>query len=212
MRSMAKVADIIILNFLFMLCCIPVITIGPAITALYSVTMKLVRDEEGSVIKEFFSAFRLNLKQGIAIHLIFLVITFVLFVDIWFVLYSVEDHGAMTYILFAVAAFLAVMAALTLLYVYPVLAKFDNPIGKTLQIALTLAIRHWPTTCILAVLTAIPIVAALIPNEAVISFLFLMLICGFSALAFAQSFFLRKVFDRYIPEPNYENTTDEVHT
>ena len=105
MRSMAKVADIIILNFLFMLCCIPVITIGPAITALYSVTMKLVRDEEGGIVKEFFSSFRLNLKQGIVIHILFLVIAFVLFVDIWFVLFSVTDHGAMTYILFAVSAF-----------------------------------------------------------------------------------------------------------
>ncbi len=211
MRSMAKVADIIILNFLFMLCCIPVITIGPALTALYSVTMKLVRDEESGIVKEFFSSFRLNLKQGILIHIMFLVITFVLFVDIWFVLYSVEDHGAMTYILFAVAAFAAVMAAMTLLYVYPVLAKFDNSTGKTLQIALSLAIRHLPTTCILAVITAIPVAAVMIPNEAIISALFLMLICGFSALAFAQSFFLRKVFDRYIPQPNHENAMDEVH-
>lgn len=211
MRSMAKVADIIILNFLFMLCCIPIVTIGPALTALYSVTMKLVRDEEGGVVKEFFSSFRLNLKQGILIHLMFLVVTFVLFVDIWFVLYSVQDHGTMTYVLFAVSAFVAVMAAMTLLYVYPVLAKFDNPTGRTVQIAFTLAIRHLPTTCILAVFTAIPIAAVMIPNEAIISFLFLMFICGFSAVAFAQAFFLRKVFDRYIPQEDNENSTNEVH-
>ena len=117
----------------------------------------------------------------------------------------------MTYVLFAVSAFVAVMAAMTLLYVYPVLAKFDNPTGRTVQIAFTLAIRHLPTTCILAVFTAIPIAAVMIPNEAIISFLFLMFICGFSAVAFAQAFFLRKVFDRYIPQEDNENSTNEVH-
>lgn len=212
MQSMAKVADLIILNFLFLLCCIPIITIGPAITALYCVTMKLIRDEEGGVVKEFFRSFRLNLRQGIVIHIFFLALAFVLFVDIWFVLYSVSDHGAMTYVLFGASALLVVLGAMTLLFVYPVLAKFENTIGKTIQVAFTLSIRHWPTTLVLAALTAIPIAVMMIPNEAVIGFLYLMVIFGFSALAMAQSFFLRKVFDKYVPQEQSEKSLDEVHT
>ncbi len=212
MRSMSKVADVIILNILFIVCSIPIITIGPSLTALHCVTMKLVRDEEGSVVKEFFRSFRLNFRQATVIHLLFLAATVILFIDIWFVLYSKTSHGAMAYILFAIAAFLAVIATMTLLYVYPVLAKFDNPTKRTLIVAFTLSIRHWPTTVILAIIAAIPIVAMTIPNEIVISFMFLMLIFGFSAVAMAQAFFLRKVFDQYIPVEQNDNISGEVHT
>lgn len=210
MRSMSKVADIIILNLLFIVCCIPIVTIGPALTALYCVTMKLVRDEEGGIVKEFFRSFRLNFRQGLVIHLLFLAAAAILFIDIYFVLYSKTSHGIMAYILFAVSAFLAVMGTMTLLYVYPVLAKFDNPTRKTLMVAFTLSIRHWPTTLILAIITAIPIAVMMIPNEAVISFLYLMLIFGFAAVAMAQAFFLRKVFDNYIPAEQNEEETSEV--
>ena len=173
MRSMSKVADIIILNFLFMICSIPIITIGPALTALHCVTMKLVRDEEGGVMKDFFQSFRLNFRQALSIHLLLMAVTAILFVDIYFVLYSKNDLGAMAYILFAVAAFLGVVGAMTLLYVYPVLAKFDNPTGRTMVLAFTLAIRHLPTTIVLAITVAIPILAMTIPHESVIAFIYL---------------------------------------
>lgn len=212
MRSMSKVADVVILNFLFIICSIPIVTIGPALTALHCVTMKLVRDEEGSVFKEFFQSFRLNFRQAFAIHMLFLAVAAVLFIDIYFVLYSKNDLGAMAYILFGVAAFLGVMGAMTLLYVYPVLAKFDNPTRRTLMVAFTLSIRHLPTTIALAIITAIPIVAMMIPNEIVISFMFVMLLFGFSGVAMAQASFLRKVFDRYIPAEQNENENSEVHT
>lgn len=210
MRGMAKVADLIILNFFFMLCCIPIVTIGPALSALHYVAMKLVRNEEGGIVKDFFHSFKMNLRQGIVIHILFLAVACVLVVDIWFALYSVSDHGAMTYILFAGAAFLAVITVMTLLYVYPVLAKFDNTVKETLKISLVLAVRHWPTTLVLAVLTAFPVWFMTVPNEAVIGFLFLMLILGFAALALAQAFFLRKVFDKYIPEQQPDESREEV--
>lgn len=211
MRSMSKVADIIILNILFMVCSIPVVTIGPALTALHCVTMKLVRDEEGGIIKDFFQSFRLNFRQALTIHLIMLAVAAVLFIDIYFVLYSKNDLGAMAYILFGVAAFLGVIGVLTLLYVYPVLAKFDNPTGRTMVLAFTLAIRHLPTTIVLAIITAIPILAMMIPHESVIAFIYLMLIFGFSAVAMAQASFLRKVFDQYIPAEQNNNLSSEVH-
>lgn len=212
MRSLSKVADLVILNLLFLVCCLPIVTIGPALTALYCVTMKLVRDEEGSIVKDFFQSFRLNFRQGVGIHLLLLLATAILAADLWFVLYSKVDHGAMGYILFGVAAFLGVITVMTLLYVYPVLAKFDNTIGKTLIVALTLAIRHLPTTLILAIIVAIPVGIMMIPNEAVISLIPVMLMFGFSAMAMAQAFFLRKVFDRYIPAEEDENVSSEVHT
>lgn len=206
MRSLAKIGDLIILNLLFILCCLPLITIGPAVTALFSVMLKLIRDEEGSVTKDFFRAFRLNFKQSLLIHLLFLLVSFVLAVDIWFVFYAVADHGVMTYILLAVSGVLAIVTAMTMLYVYPVLARFDNSTRNTIQAAFILSFRHWPTTVVLAVLVALPVVIMLIPNEAVVGFAYLMIIIGFSAFAMAQSILLRRVLDQYVPQSDNQST------
>lgn len=48
---MGKVADLIILNLLCILCCLPIVTIGPSLTALHYVTMKMVRNEESYIVK-----------------------------------------------------------------------------------------------------------------------------------------------------------------
>lgn len=209
MRGMSKVADLIILNFLFLICSIPIITIGPTLTALYCVTMKLVRNEEEGIAKAFFRSFRLNLRQGILINLLFFVIICVLVADFWFTLYPAVDHGIITPVLFVCAALLAVIAVMTLLYVYPVLAKFDNSVKETLKISFVLSVRHWPNTLAIAALAAFPIWFMTVPNEAVVGFLFLMLILGFAAITLAQSFFLRKVFDKYVPDQQPDNTVGE---
>ncbi|MFQ9510793.1 MAG: DUF624 domain-containing protein, partial [Lachnospiraceae bacterium] len=46
-RFIGKLVDVALLNLLWIICCIPIVTIGPATTAMYYVTLKLVRDEEG---------------------------------------------------------------------------------------------------------------------------------------------------------------------
>ena len=69
---MGKVADLMILNVLCIICCIPIVTAGPAITAMFYVTLKMVRNEESYIVKGFFKSFKENLKQGILINLIML--------------------------------------------------------------------------------------------------------------------------------------------
>ena len=60
MNALNKLADLIILNFLTMICCIPIFTIGASATALHYVALKIVRDEETYIIKGFFKSFRQN--------------------------------------------------------------------------------------------------------------------------------------------------------
>ena len=73
-RFIGKLGDLIILNILWMITSIPIVTIGASITALYYVTLKLVRDEDGYTIKSFFKSFKENFKQSTIIWLIMLVI------------------------------------------------------------------------------------------------------------------------------------------
>ena len=69
---MGRVADLILLNILCILCCIPIVTAGASITALYYVTLKMARDEESYIIRSFFCSFKQNFKQSTLIWILML--------------------------------------------------------------------------------------------------------------------------------------------
>ncbi|MBO5999901.1 MAG: YesL family protein, partial [Lachnospiraceae bacterium] len=60
MKVLSRVADLLILNLLTVVCCIPVITAGAAFSAMYYVLLKMVRGEEGYIVKQYFKAFKEN--------------------------------------------------------------------------------------------------------------------------------------------------------
>ena len=70
-RFLSATADLIVLNLLFIFCSLPILTIGPALTAMHYVTLRMVRNEESHIVKDFFRSFRQNISQGIIIHIIF---------------------------------------------------------------------------------------------------------------------------------------------
>ena len=82
---MGRLADLVILNLLCIVCCIPIVTAGASITAMYYVTLKMVRNEEAYIIRGFFHSFKQNLKQSLIIHLIMLFAGIMLAADIYIV-------------------------------------------------------------------------------------------------------------------------------
>ena len=200
---MGKVADLMILNFLCIICCIPIITIGPAITAMYYTTMKMVKNEETYIVRGFFHSFRQNLKQGIIIHLIMLVLGLVLIFDLYFSR-SMQGEGSF----YKVLAYIFMVFT----YIYPVLAKFYNTIKHTFKNALLMSIRHLPYTLLMLAITIVPWIIGIFVNGAlsmVVLFYFLM---GFSVVCYLHSIFFVKIFDKYIPqeEEGEENEEKEI--
>ncbi|HIS26254.1 MAG TPA: YesL family protein [Candidatus Pullilachnospira intestinigallinarum] len=195
---MGRVADLMILNILCIICCIPVITIGPAITAMFYVTLKMVRNEESYVIRGFFHSFKQNFRQGVIIHLILLVVGAILLFDLYFTrqmagenrLYMVLGYVFMV----AIALYLMIFT-----YIYPMLAKFYNSVKNTFRNALLVSIRHLPYTILMLVITAVPVLLMFfVPQTAAYVLLFYILL-GFSTIAYINSRFFAKIFDRYIP-------------
>ena len=72
MQFITKVVYSVYLNILWFICCIPIVTAGASTTALFYVTLKMVRNEEGNITKAFFSSFKSNFKQSTIIWLILL--------------------------------------------------------------------------------------------------------------------------------------------
>ena len=145
---MGKVADLIILNLICVLCCLPIVTIGPSLTALHYVTMKMVRNEESYIVKNFFKSFKENFKQATIINLIMLVVGIMLFLDINIVK---RMSGKLYSGLFVVFIAFLLLYMLVFLYIYPVLAKFYNTIKHTFINAFLMSIRHLPYTFVMLV-------------------------------------------------------------
>lgn len=195
---MSKVADLCILNIICVVCCIPVITAGASITAMYYVTLKMVRNEEAYILRSFFKSFKQNFKQATIINLIMLLIGVVLYVDLNVSKAMQGGAGQIFQVIFM--AFVLIYFIL-FLYVYPVLARFYNTIKNTIKNALFMAIRHFPYTVVMVIIAVCPLLLLLVKSYQIQSTLFvLFLLMGFALIAYCNSYFLAKIFDIYMPK------------
>lgn len=199
-RFIGKLGDLILLNILWIICCIPVVTIGAATTAVYYVTLKLARNEEDSTIKSFFRSFRDNFKQATMIWLVLLAFGIILGFDFWF-FYSgrISMGGTVRNILTAVFAGFLMIYLFVLTYVFPLQARFYNPVKRTLFNAFFMSIRHLFQTIGIVAMDILIVVGSYLslfylPQVSMLLFLF-----GMPLIAFANSYFFTAIFKRYTP-------------
>jgi len=203
LQMLGLLGDLMLLNVLWIVCCLPVVTIGPATTALYYTTLKLVRKEESYLTRMFFRSFRQNLKQGIQMTLFLLLFCVILYLDSRIAGNTAISYGKILSILFLVLTCLLVMTAS---YAFPLLAQFENTVKGTLKNALFMSVWHLPYTLVILVLNSLPVLLFyLLPTWFLMS-LILWLIIGIAGVAYLNSRLFVKIFDHYIPE------TDECFT
>ncbi|MDO5134404.1 MAG: DUF624 domain-containing protein [Eubacteriales bacterium] len=206
---MGKVADLMILNLLCLVCCIPVVTIGASLTALFYVTLKMARNEESYIVRSFFRSFKENLKQSLVINLIMLVTGLLLYLDL---MISRGVEGTFGTVLMFVFTVILVIYLMLFMYIYPVLAKFYNSIKNTFTNAFLMSIRHLPYTLLMILVTAAPFLVFFIPSAQLQSFaLMFIVLLGCATVAYVNSHFFVKIFDNYIPKEDeeQEKLTDE---
>lgn len=205
---MGRVADLFILNALCLICCIPIVTAGASITAMFYVSLKMVRNEESYIVKSFFKSFKENFKQATIIHLILLASAVVLFIDMNII--SNMD-GTVSNVLQVVFMAFALLIAMIFLYIYPILAKFYNSIKNTFSNAFLMAIRHLPYTILMLIISVCPVAVFFIPNAQIMSTaLMLLILIGPAAVAYINSTFFVKIFDNYIPKEEEASEEDAL--
>ncbi len=146
MRSLSAIADLIILNFLTLLCSLPIVTAGAAITALYSVSIRLVRREESSLMNDFFHSFRSNFKNATLLFIILLLCAGVLYFD------YLAAKVYIPILCYAVAA-IGILVIAVALYLFALLARYENTLAATAKNALLLAVGYFPKTLAMTVFT-----------------------------------------------------------
>lgn len=154
MNFLNKVADIMILNVMFMIFSIPVFTIGASFSAAYYMGFKMVKNEETYIMKGFWKAFKENFKQATAMWLIVLVILCVLMVDYRIIAYSGIEFAQWIQIAMVTVTVVLLMG---LVFVFPLQARFVNPIKNTIKNAFLMALSHLPTAFVLVVIYALPL-------------------------------------------------------
>lgn len=198
MRFLTKIADLMVLNILFCITSIPLITIGASWTALYSVTLKMVRDEEGSVSRSYFRSFRQNFRQATMLWLGVLVVLALLVLDIR-VLNGMAG-GTAPGLLRVGVEILALLGIMVLQYLFPSLARFEASLADTLKNACMMALAHLPKTALMTAATVGAVWITLINNTTIAVGLMVWPLIGFSLMAFGNSGILRKIFDNYVPK------------
>jgi len=148
-RFMGKLFDVVALNLVFIIVCIPLVTIGPAISALYYASVKSIRRDRSYPIKEFFKAFKRDFKQSFIVGLILVLASVIIYVDIRFVVdYIKNDFTAMRYVYLVIGLVISFISV----YIFPLISRFSLKISGLFRLSFYLAIRHLLTTIVSIIL------------------------------------------------------------
>ena len=135
----------------------------------------------------------------------------VLFIDLRI---ARAGSGAMYKGLFSLFIAFALIYAMILLYIYPILAKFFNSVKNTFVNAFLMSVRHLPLTLLMLVISASPLLLmwlfAYVSYAQFTSILIMLFILmGFSTLAYWKSKIFVKIFDNYIPKDENDENDEE---
>lgn len=188
---------LIALNLLWMITCIPVITIGASTTALFYCTLKLHKDKDISAWKFFWKSFRSNFLQSTAIWVLILVAAALLWMErIAIGTMPQSMKQIFTYVLAAAGLFLLLVT----LYIFPTIAAFENKLSKLISHTLYFIFRQPGYAVAVTAITCLPMYFTLVDAELFPIYLFVWLLCGFSLTAYADSWFLWRLFRPFFKE------------
>jgi len=143
---LSRVADLVWLNILTLICCIPVVTAGAAITALHYVTVKMVRNEEGYLTKSYFKSFKQNFLQATGMWLLFVLIAVVAVADFYFI--SMMDSGVAMVLRTGLCAVIFFFFCGGV-YWFALLSKFENTVINTIKNSCLVGVLNFPRTLLI---------------------------------------------------------------
>ena len=190
------ISNIAILNFLCIVGCIPIITAGASITATYSVGMKLVKNEEGYIIKDYIKSFKENFKTSTSIWLFMIVVIGVVVFD--FYIASIVANEMISNIFKFIFMVIAIIVLFMMTYVFAIVAKFENSNKNTLINSILMSVENLPFTAVMVFFNMTPIMSMMIFANSFAYIIFFYVVIGFGMTTCMNSILLNRVFTRYI--------------
>lgn len=142
---MTKFGELVLLSLVFLVSCLGVVTIGPAMSSLYYAVIKSIRRDRGSPLREYFSSFKRTLPKGVVLTLIWLVAGFALYSGYTASVSASEDAKVLT----TVYVFAIALSVVSGVYIFPVLSRFEMKILKMIELAFVMGIRFFYFTVLI---------------------------------------------------------------
>lgn len=194
MRFLSRMADVMILNILVLITCIPIITIGASLTAMHYVLIKMIRDEETYIVRMYFRSFKENFLQATVLWII-IAIMGAIFAGDYYVFVRSGHEFSLAFMIAVLSVF--VLFLMTVMYVFPLQSRFYNTVGKTLKNSFLVMILNFPKSILMLLLYLLPLVLLLVSPYATP----FMILFGVSGPGLGAAYLYRKVFARFEPEP-----------
>ena len=202
-RFLTTLADFVVLNIVFLLSCVPIFTIGTSLTALYHVTMQEARTEHGYILRNYFTSWKQNFKQSTAIWTIYFVLGAILLFNLsfWYALKSTAGNIVLAVLLIATAVYVV-----SFMYLFPLQARFANPIRQTIKNSVFIALQNLRMTLLLLLINGLFAALCRFVPQALIFMIFL----GFAFIAYCNSFLFVKVFTLYEAKESSSDGDDSL--
>ncbi|MEK4906571.1 YesL family protein [Niallia sp. FSL M8-0099] len=193
-RKLARMVDIFLLNLIFILFSLPVVTIGASLTALYTVSFKIINGEDPSVWRSYIKAFKKNLKQSSFVWFLLIGIAVILFGDIYYLVYT---SGIWKIIFMSLTLFFGFLYSTLILYIFPYLSRFEDSIKTGMVNSLLMGGFHFPFLVLLLIINYLPIIFIISSFTGFMTGIYFFTFGGFSIFALLNTFILKRIFSKY---------------
>jgi len=191
-QILIRIGEICLLNILFILTSIPIVTIGASFTAMYQCTLKMINGTHSDTARTYFKAFKSNFKQATIAWIAILVITTILLFNLQFSVVVASKA------VFYTTVFVTVILILVALYVFPVIATFENTLANLIKNSFIFMIAKFPATAIIALITFFPISLTYMDVALLPLYTFCWCFFAFALVAYINSFIFYKIFAKHL--------------
>jgi uncharacterized membrane protein YesL len=188
-KIMTMIYQLVILNLLWCVASIPVITVGASTTALFYVVGKIARKEEVHEFRDFIKSFKNNFKQATCIWLILCAAYSMIFTNLSFL----EQYSSMGGLMLVVQLPVLAMVAIVTVFVFPILSRYESDTMVIIKVSWILGLKH-----IFSCLASLGIIAAAALMTRLVPSLFLMILTSSTALGIYM--ILNRILEKYHPE------------
>lgn len=194
-QFLTLLADLMVLTILWIVSCIPFVTVGAGTTALYSCVMKMQKEEGVKPIRDFWEAFKSNFAQATALWGITVLLLGTVAADLYLVFFTAFEPGTIVKMLMLVLAF---VLGLIISYIFPLQAYFINTVRNTLKNAVLLAVMYLPVSVVIALIHAVPFLVWLLFPEFFARTVFLWVALSGGVIAYVCGKMFCRIFQRHI--------------
>ncbi len=150
----SKVWDIMYLNFLTLLCCLPIITAGASLTAMHYVLLRIYQDEDVGISRDFFHAFRRDFKTATLVWILYLAVGLALAFDYLVVIRQGLIDNVIFLILFYVIVFFYLFS---LNWVFILLSRYRESTVSLIRDSFVIGTGYIFYTLVIMTLSLFPI-------------------------------------------------------